>query len=78
VENLTPFLVIYHISIRVYSLLVPVIFNTGVMMPVLKNQPLTLGLLRIIDLLLYLLFSSKLFELIVYPRDISICINQFG
>ena len=35
---------------------VPVFFNTDVMVTVLKNQPLTLLLLRIIDLLLYLLF----------------------
>jgi len=34
-------------------------------------------LLRIINLLLYLLFFPKFFELIVYPRDISICNNQF-
>ena len=38
----------------------------------LKKQPLILVLLRIIDQLLYLLF-----ELIVYPWDISICNNQF-
>ena len=57
---------------------VPTVFNTGIMIPVLRNQHLILLYLGITVLLLSLLNFCKLFELLIYPGDVSLCNTQFG
>jgi len=57
---------------------VPVVFNTGVMVQVLKKTTLNPSVAANYRPIIVSYICSNLFELIVYLRDSSICNNQFG
>ena len=57
---------------------VPTVFNTGIMIPVLKKPTLNPSVPGNYRPIIVSSIFSKLFELLIYPGDVSLCNTQFG